>query len=411
MLGGMPTRPLPKTWLRDDAIVAVSLAAVGSAMTWLLTVTGFSLYPNDAGQQVLGCILLAAPLVLRRRYPIVAGVAQAAWFIAAPHLTGVDATVANVLGFLGFYSIGAWSPHRVRALVARGVIVVAMGVWLAVVTFTSLGIEGSLLAQISARQLAAYLLYNVTVNAAFFGGAWVFGDRSWQQALERAELETAHESIRELQDELVDSAVEYERLRIARELHDVVAHHITAMSVQAAAARRTLNTNPEGAQAALKSVESGAREAVQDMRSLLHTLRTPDGQQSSLRGLDDLEGLVETARGHGRDVRLERIGDPGELSPTVHLTLYRVAQEGITNALKHAGPTATITVRLRASSQLLELEVSDDGRASPSLIPGTGTGIVGMRERIAAVGGEFHAGPKPRGGFMVRATLQRKEDA
>ena len=157
----------------------------------------------------------------------------------------------------------------------------------------------------------------------------------------------------------------------------------------------------------LHGVESSAREAVAELKTMVHTLRDDAGAHSALPTLEDLEGLVEEARSAGQDVRLTRIGPPPSLTPPAELALYRVAQEGLTNARKHAGPRAAVEVRLRTEPDRVELEVSDDGRGARSagLASGAGLGLVGMQERVASVGGAVQAGPKDSGGWLVRAEV------
>ncbi len=402
----MHTRPLPAHWFRTDALVALALAVVGCAMAWLADVAEASIFDQPLWQQFAGSVLIAVPLAWRRRHPLVSGAAQTVFYVLAVVVTGVDVYASQVALFLGFYSIGAWSRLRGAALVERIAICVFMGVWLVAGILFRLD-EIFHVQQISATKLLAFLAINSVINVAYFTGAWIFGDRAWQQALERDQLEAANVSIRALQAELVTWAIEEERLRIARELHDVVAHHVTAMSVQAAAARRLLGRDPARAEASLAHIESSARDAVQDLRTMVLTLRDSEKGTAtgSLPTLADLDHLVAHNRDGGSHVTLDRIGDAPRVSPAVELTLYRVAQEGITNAVKHAGPLAHIAVRLRTTPRAVELEVSDDGHASPALLPGSGTGLTGMRERLAAVGGTLEAGPKPRGGFLVRATV------
>ncbi len=400
----MVERPLPDGWLRYDAALAAVLAVVGAAMAWLTDTAGVGVFDQDVRLQMLGSALLAIPLVWRRRFPIAMALVQSALYIALPYVTGMDLYSSQVVLFLGFYSIGAWSARRGWALVSRIVISVAMAVWLVSSIFGGPMFGGEGPEAMTATQIMAIFAINGSINIAFFAGAWVFGNRAWQQALERRELEQAGQEIRGLQAEIVAHAVENERLRIARELHDVVAHHVTAMSVQAAAARRVLSSDPARAEASLKAVESSARSAVADLRTMVTTLRSAD-ETESLPTLDDVAALVEEARGAGRSVTYERIGEIPELTPATELTLYRVAQEGLTNVHKHAGAAAHVALRLRGTRDGVELEVSDDGQGSTSALPGTGTGLTGMRERIAAVGGTLEAGPKPRGGFLVRAAI------
>lgn len=306
--------------------------------------------------------------------------------------------------FLGFYSIGAWSQKRSRALLVRVSICLIMAVSFVVASFVNLE-KVTQAETINAAQMAAFLVINSIVNVAFFTGAWIFGDRAWQQATERDQLEDADANIKQLQAQLVEAAVEEERLRIARELHDVVAHHVTAMSVQAAAARRLIARDPDAATASLKQVETSARAAVKDLRSMVLTLRHTDDAPSPGPTVADLAPLVESARSQGQHALYEEIGTLPELTPAAELALFRAAQEGLTNSAKHAGPHATVHVRLRGLPDAVELEVADDGRGAAATLPGTGTGLTGMWERITAVGGTLEVGPKPRGGFRIRATV------
>lgn len=400
----MQTRPLPPHWLRTDALVALALAALGCGMSWLIIAAGMSHFSQSWGLQCLGTVVSSLPLVWRRRFPLVAGMAQAVLYNVATFFTGIDIYTSQVVLFLGFYSIGAWSSKRGQALLVRILICLLMGVSFVVASFASLE-KVTRAETISATQMAAFIVINSIVNVAFFAGAWIFGDQAWEQATERAELEHADASIKQLQAQLVESAVEEERLRIARELHDVVAHHVTAMSVQAAAARRLIERDPDAATASLKQVESSARAAVKDLRSMVLTLRDTDDSPAPGPTLADLAPLVESARSKGQRAAYEEIGTLPELTPAAELALYRAAQEGLTNAAKHAGPHATVHVRLRGLPDAVELEIADDGRGTATTLPGTGTGLIGMRERITAVGGTLDAGPKPRGGFRIRATI------
>lgn len=315
----------------------------------------------------------------------------------------MDVYATQVALFLGFYSMGAWSAQRGRALLARLIVVKLMALALLLAMFKVFDATGA--QAVSARVFLAGLAINAIINVAFFTGAWIFGDRAYEQALERNELVAAQARIVALQTELVASAVEEERLRIARELHDVVAHHVTAMSVQSAAARRILHRDPEGAAAALKGVEASARLAVQDLRTMVLTLRDSDEPTDHLPTLADVPVLVEQARAGGQNVDYVIVDEPHDLSPAAELTLYRVAQEGLTNAAKHAGQGAKVSLRLRNRPGAVEFEVSDDGRGLSAASTGSGTGLQGMRERVQAVGGTVEAGPKPRGGYRVRVEL------
>ena len=400
----MQTRPLPEHWWRTDALIALVLTVAGFFMAWLMATTHITFFDHPLWLQGLGNLAICLPLIWRRRFPLIAISVQSVAYTVASFTTGMDVYTSQVALFLGFYSIGAWAWQRERALLLRILICLLMGVAFLLGALHTFGKDAEA-GTVSATQFAAFLAINGIINIAYFTGAWIFGDRAWEQALERRELEQANASINALQAQLIESAVEEERLRIARELHDVVAHHVTAMSVQSAAARRLIDRDPAQAVESLKQVEASGRSAVQDLRTMVLTLRDVDESTSSWPTLADLDSLVDTARRSGQHATYEVIGDIPHLTPAGELAIYRAAQEGLTNAAKHAGPLATVHVRLRGLPHAVELEVADDGRGGSPKIGGAGTGLIGMRERITAVGGTLEVGPKPRGGFRIRATV------
>ena len=408
----MDARPLPENWLRTDALTTACLMVLSCVMAWLPVVAGTSIFKTSVWLQFLGCVLMTLPLIWRRCFPLTSGIAVCGIYLVLIHSTGLDLYASQVSLCLAFFSIGAWSAHRAKALVARIAISIAMALGVALDTL-------DLLLRLQAGQPDGPTLEAVLAtlsgtwlhNVLFFATAWVFGDRGWQQAMEQLELERANTSVRELQADLVSKAIEEERLRIARELHDVVAHHVTTMSVQAAAARRLLDTDQERARASLKEVEAGARLAVRDLRSVVLMLRSGEANYESLPTLNELGKLVDSSQQTGLKVNYDRIGELPPLTPAIELTLYRVAQEALTNAAKHAGPSARVEVRLRGRSKTVELEVADDGIGMRTGLPGTGTGLIGMRERVTAVGGTLETGSKPRGGFRVRAEVPAEVSA
>ena len=404
-------RTLPKHWLRTDVTIAGVLAIGSVEMTYLSQWSGM-----DAGYQasvhVVAAVGGTAALLLafRRRAPLAVLAGYAAAYIALATWVGIEFYASQVVMFLSFYTAGAWSADRRRALWVRVAIVAAMAVWLLVQSV--LGFSAPETGERGVNAYFAFLLIQWLVNAAYFTGAWMFGNRAWEQALERQELERAHAEIHAQQEQLAEQAVSLERVRIARELHDVVAHHVTAMGVQAGAARMLQAKDPQAAAGHLKGVEDSSRRAVRELQTLVHTLRDDDDSVASVPRLSDLEALAEQARSAGtQTVVLERIGAAPQLAPAAELALYRVAQEGLTNARKHAGPRAQVTVRLRSEADRVELEVSDDGRGGRSLPRAAGTrmGLRGMRERMDSVGGTVDAGPKPTGGWLVRAAVPTAE--
>jgi len=223
-------------------------------------------------------------------------------------------------------------------------------------------------------------------------------DRSRELAEQTAELQRERE-------ENARRAVLEERVRIARELHDVVAHHVSVMGVQAGAARRVMARRPDQAEEALSSIEASSRQAVVELHRLLGFLRR-EGQEDARAPQPDLAQLPELIAQASQGelaVDLSVEGEPRPLPGTLELSVYRVIQEALTNALKHSGGTAA-TVRVSYEAATLEVEVADDGRGG---IPadGGGHGLIGMRERVRLHGGHLRTGPAPAGGFMVHASF------
>jgi signal transduction histidine kinase len=208
-------------------------------------------------------------------------------------------------------------------------------------------------------------------------------------------------------DEHSRRMVDAERLRIARELHDVVAHSIATINVQAGVAAHVIERRPEQAAVALAAIKESSKEALRELRGILSVLRSVDdlAPRSPEPGLDRLQTLAATTAEAGLPVDVEVKGRPRPLPRTLDTTAYRIIQESLTNALRYAGP-ARAAVTLTYDEQRLGLEITDDGvGTSNDSGDGAGLGIVGMRERAAAFGGELEAGPRPEGGFRVRAVL------
>lgn len=400
---GTPTRELPANWWRADAAVTAAMMTLGCLMGWFSHLSSSSFFNTSLWQQLLGTVLMMVPLLWRRRYPLTSGVVTAIVYGFLVYLTGMDIYTAQVALFLSFYSIGAWSTQRERATWARILISAGMALWLAIAFALRVVNGGTQLPAL--RALLGMFALQILINIAFFTGAWIFGNRAWQQVVEQEQLRRANEDIQHLRAELVNTAIEQERLRISRELHDTVAHHVTTMSVQAAAARRLISRDPEGVVASLKHIEVSARHAVGELRTMVLTLRSSDDEDAVLPTIADLPKLVEASRSNGLDASYEILGEIPQISPAVGLTLYRVAQEGLTNAAKHAGPGVHVNVRLRGRPELVELEVCDNGYGKRLNLAGAGTGLIGMRERVEAVGGALSIGTNPRGGFRVRAEI------
>ena len=396
-------RPADGTMVRTDALTALALALAGALVAVLTWTAQLQPFEQPMWMAVLFSVLIAVPLAWRRRHPVVAMVATSIAYAVGGELGAMELTVSQVVLFLPFYSVGAWCANRTLAFRARLAAVIVMAVWLA-----SAGIRGFYSPETGEYGVQAFFslfTVQVLVNAAYFAAGWVFGDRSWQQAVEREALEHAQAEVRSQQAQLTEQAISLERLRIARELHDVVAHHVSAMGIQAGAARRVLERDPESAVGALRSVEDSARSAIAELGTIVGALRSTDESDAPMPTLRDLRNLINAAREHG-PVHLEIVGEPREESPAVELTAYRVIQEALTNVRKHAGTGAHADVRVRYLPGQLEVEISDDGAASrSSRAPGLGVGQTGMAERVAAVGGTIEMGPKSRGGYLVRAAI------
>ena len=236
-----------------------------------------------------------------------------------------------------------------------------------------------------------------------FAVAWLIGDSLRTRRQYIGELEEKAERLeRERQSEAARAAAE-EQARIARELHDVIAHNLSVMVVQAAAANDVFDSRPDRARAAMRRIEATGRSALAELRQLLGAVREGEPDYAPQPGLDRLDELVRRVRESGLEVGVSVEGTPQELAKPVDLSAYRIVQEALTNTLKHAGASRA-DVALRYSTSELAVEVHDDGTADANG-DGVGRGLIGMRERVAVFGGSLSAGPAPGGGFTVLARL------
>jgi signal transduction histidine kinase len=255
----------------------------------------------------------------------------------------------------------------------------------------------------SALSTVYYVAFSsLSALVSFLIGRTVATRRAYVAALEDR-ARTAETS----QKALTDQAVAEERRRIARELHDVVAHHVSVMGVLATGSRRMLTRDPAAADEALATIEETGRTALREMRRLLTVLRAdaePAGELAPQPGLAGVEGLIEQMREAGLPASLKVEGVPGPVDSGVALTVYRIVQEALTNALKHAG-AAAVEVRLLFAPHELIVEICDTGRG-PQLGSGAiGHGLLGMRERVMLYGGTLRTGPRPGGGYRVYAKI------
>ena len=440
-----PSRPIPVLAPLRAALAARPLlvdaatAAVLAGTAILLVLVTYRITP-DASRfppqplSLGATALLCFPLALRRRLPLAVLSVTTVSFIAYRHLQVPETSLSAVALFLALYTVGA-HVEKPRADVAR---LASIGLLLAYLLYALVD-AGSELGEAAAFASAVLILYNVF----FFGLAWFLGDAASIRRANEIELEVRARELERERDERAARAVLDERLRIARELHDVVGHHVSVIGIQAAAARMALERRPVEAAEALAAIESTSREGVAEMGRMLAMLRETEEPvaaqgrhepEGAPRGRDErgddreapaslrhLPALLAEVRRAGLSAELHIEGErPPELPGLLELTAYRIVQEALTNTLKHArARRAEVHVRYRADR--VELVVADDGRGAvpPTRAPGHGGrreraehgdasgghGLIGMRERVALYGGTFSAGPSRSGGFLVRASL------
>ena len=380
-------------WGRDHPVVVDVLIAVGVLLFGIAAGFAGPEDPQLHDPSVLSVALSVVgtlPLVVRRRWPL--AVFAVCWAVTMVHSYLQYPEPAPVFGVLfALYAVAAHARTRRSAVVALVIVVTSTGVFFFIPKLDTglgdvLGIWATLVA------------------------SWVLGDN---MRIRRAYVTTVEERAERLErerDAEAQRAVLEERTRIARELHDVVAHGMSVMVVQAGAARRILaKDDAERATEALRNIESTGRGALEEMRRLVGVLRaSSDGDivpRLPQPGISDLDDLVRNCREAGLDVTLQVEGDFRPLPSGLELVVYRIAQEALTNTIQHAGP-ARAQVCLEYAPEELRLSVRDDGRGaatSPRAEPGHG--LAGMRERVTLYGGKISVGPQAGGGFRVSAAL------
>jgi len=416
----MTVNPESRAWQRSPAGTgerkadgAMAAALFGAAILSFVLGRAMGMWPDPASPALsVGMLaLVTLPLAFRRTAPVPVLAVIATTFLVAGELQVPEVTISNIALFMAMYSVGAWDPNRVRANWARGVLVAGMGLWLLTSFFRAstqnIDFDGPGIGVLT--PVAAYMLQQVLINLLYFAGAWWFGDHAWASARQRALTEFRTQQLDDEQATVARQAITIERLRIARELHDAVAHHVSLMGVQAAAARAVLDADPQKARVQLEALEESSRAAVSELYQLLGTLRdeeTEIGLVTASLDLGSLPALIEDAAAAGLRVAFEEVGDRVPLPPLVELNLYRIAQESLTNVLKHAGPGTRARVHVRYANDVVELEVTDDGlgRPGPRQRSG-GLGLLGMRERTAALSGTLEAKARAGTGWVVRVTV------
>lgn len=345
-------------------------------------------------------LMVPMTVVFRRRAPAVATLLAVAGAVVVDRLGGEQQIVLPVVLALDCYLIGLHSPER-RSLVDPLVLLLPL---LAIATSPNVSLQGA------PKTVAVLWVWGFFAALPFIAGR-VVGTRVRMNSELRA---NAHHLERE-QRERASLVSEQERARIARELHDVVAHSVSVMVIQTAAARRVGADDPTSAREALQAVETCGRDALIDLRRMIGVLERSDFEVlgGSLPGLAQLGKLAERARASGLVVELCVEGHSRPLPPALDLVSFRIVQEALTNAIKHAGP-AQARVRVTFTDDDLELEISDTGRGPSRWRPSPnagGLGLVGMQERLALYGGHLQTGPRRGGGFEVQARLPLTEPA
>jgi signal transduction histidine kinase len=361
---------------RGDELLAAVLTALA-----LVDVVLAKQPPLESLLGAAGAIALGAAAARRSRDPLpLLGLILAISIavLAIPELARSGYGSVFIFFLLAIYSAAAHTSGR-RTLLAGGMIAGLLATQLA------MDFDGGITAD------------TVVFLALILGAPWVAGRAVRQRRLKDSELEQ--------EKGRATAAIVEERALIARELHDVVAHSISVMVLQARGGRRVLESDPADARGAFAVIETTGQQALDEMRRLVGMLRTADDSlplapQPGLRALDT---LVEQVRAAGLPVQVAIEGEPRELPPGVDVSAFRIVQEALTNALKHAGP-AHANVVLRYGADDLELEISDDGRGTGDASV-SGYGLVGMRERVSVYGGELHAGRRPGGGYALHARL------
>jgi signal transduction histidine kinase len=372
MRGSLPTVLRRLTPGQLDLVVAVVLLLAGELQAALGDPA-----PHDTAVSMLATLPMYATVAARRRYPAAAGFAAQAMVAAGFAVWGgIEVIPYSIAWGCALYGLTVWTPPRTFAVA---------------VVFVALT---NVAAAAAAGGFGGGVLFTVVTVCVMVLVRRVIGDRERRAQLAERERDVA-----------AREAVLEERARIARELHDVIAHHVSVMVLQAGAERRALDGTGGATHDVLETIESTGRNALVEMRRLLGMLRDEShGPLAPQPRLEDVPLLVGQLQDAGLPVELQVEGRQQPLPIGIELSAYRIVQEALTNALKHAGG-APATVCVRYGEDALELEITDDGSSATPSAAGSGHGLVGMRERVALCGGRMHAGPNSDGGFTVHAVL------
>ena len=393
-----------RTPFARDALLAAGLAVLSLVAVGAGAFTMGELQAEAAPRMPLalaGALASTLPLAWRRSAPV--------WTLAAVlagyslHLfTVTGAQGFNVGPFVALYSLGAYADRR-RVYIATPLAVVVL-----------VALEVGLLAEdtvgmVTVEGPGETVLYAMFfVGGVMYGAAALLGAYVQTRRAYREELIARAERLERDREDRAQRAVADERARLARELHDVVAHHLSGIVVQAGAAERLVERDPAQVQAMLADIRESGKATLTSMRRLVGILRADDDTHGTAPqpGLERLDLVADQARAAGIKVELAVEGEPVPLPHEVDLAAYRVLQEALTNVRKHA-PGATAHAAVRYRPRAVEIEVVDDGAQDGATVdePSGGVGLVGMRERVLLLGGTFGAGPNARGGWTVRARI------
>lgn len=367
-----------RPWVLDLGLAA-ALFAASLAAAWVAR--------GMTAEHALLLGIGAAPYAWRRVAPVLVLVLAAAGVVALLSAGHSTAVIGSGL-FLAAYTIGA--ERRLRT------------------TLLASGFSVGLLLVVAVSFPGQLTWGEAATNLALFAGAFAVG-RATRTHRDSALVVTERAALAErVQAEQARSALTEQRLQIARELHDVVGHSLAVIALQAAVGARVADSDPAEARAALEAIAERSRGSLQEVRQLVTAMRDQSGADRPLPGLADLPELVEVMKAAGLAVELERDGEPWPLTPALDLTAYRMLQESLTNVVKHAA-TDTATVQVRYTPDELVLRVRDHGRGGAAT-PGHGSGLTGMRERVATWGGSLEAAPAADGGYEVVAHLPRRAE-
>lgn len=384
------TRAGARSWAFDGVtgLVVTAVLVAGAVAEANGTSHGRPFLPHPPVAAYALVAVAGLALVARRRAPIATLVVSLSAVVAYTGLGYVNGSAA-VAPMIALYAVATAGNLR-RSLILGAGTLVALVAASAAFQPSSLGTGG-------------IPVFPFVIAATLFAGVAVANRRAYVSSVEERAL-----LAEQTREEESRRRVDVERLRIARELHDVVAHSIAMINVQSGVAAHVIDDRPDQAKEALVAIKGASKDALRELRGILDVLRSADDTDltSPAPGLAEVEVLVDAANRAGLRATVVTTGAPQALPAVVDLAAYRIVQESLTNALRYAGP-ASVSVALCYQPGHLVVEVSDDGRGpgEPAGAGGGGHGIIGMRERAAAVGGTFHAGARPQGGFAVRASL------